>query len=146
MWWLFFFTVFIVITWMMGNMNCNSYCVVSALEEAWVLLVLSFKARSSVLCGQGYSSDVCTFQVNHPGLVDQLNSIKNIILSNLFTEHPQVRQSNIYIYIYIYISYIIYENTRLVMLSTLAPLQSIPSQTRTLPTHNVYLCIRIPGN
>jgi hypothetical protein len=28
-----------------------------------------------------------------PGLVDQLNSMKNIILPNLLTEHPQVRQS-----------------------------------------------------
>ena len=62
--------------------------------------------------------------------------MKNIILSNLLKEHPQVTQSTTYIYIYIYR----YKHTRLVMLSTLPPLQSMPLQTRTLPTHNVSFC------
>ena len=31
-----------------------------------------------------------------PGLVDQLNSMKNLILPNLLTEHPQVRQFILY--------------------------------------------------
>lgn len=64
---------------------------VSALEEAG-LLAVNFKL--GVLCYAAKEIPVmyAVSKLIIPGLVDQLNSMKNVILPNLLTKHPQVRQ------------------------------------------------------
>uniref|UniRef100_A0A2N9F7T2 Ufm1-specific protease n=1 Tax=Fagus sylvatica TaxID=28930 RepID=A0A2N9F7T2_FAGSY len=63
---------------------------IPALEKAR-LLVVSFKLE--VLCYVAKEIPVmyAVSKLIIPGLVDQLNSMKNIILPNLLTEHPQLR-------------------------------------------------------
>lgn len=72
---------------------------VSALEEARLLFV-SFKLE--VLCYAAKDIPViyAVSKLIIPGLVDQLNSMKNLILPNLLTEHPQVRQFIMYMKVY----------------------------------------------
>lgn len=57
------------------------------------LLVVNFKLEA--LC-YGTKDIPLMYAVSKfiiPGLVDQLNSMKSVILPNLLTEHPQVRQT-----------------------------------------------------
>lgn len=62
------------------------------MEEAR-LLVVNFKLE--VLCYAAKEIPVmyAVSKLIIPALVDQLNSMKTVILPNLLTDHPQVRQT-----------------------------------------------------
>nr|XP_023890024.1 probable Ufm1-specific protease [Quercus suber] len=62
---------------------------VPALEEAR-LLVVSFKLEVLCYAAEDIPVMYAVSKLIIPGLVDQLNSMKNLILPNLLTEHPQL--------------------------------------------------------